>query len=219
MRNQLLFICFLTGLLVAGKVNAQEQDSVEVYRWGIGLDALSLVDKNSYPDYSVFGRYLLNPDAEKSTFLRLRLGYGYEAVLDTASSGISLDHSSSLLRYALALGVQRDLVLKGKSSLYTGGELSFHDFRYERDWDITDHTGYENTYQQRLSLYGLLGYNYKLTGRLNLSLETSVSVHYKKYHLDEDVFYVSGGSIRENWSEIIQSRFNPFHQLLITYNF
>lgn len=144
MKNRPIFAFLLIGLLLAAHATeafAQEQDSLRAFRWGIGLDALSLVDKNVYPDYSVFGRYLLNPDAEKNTFLRFRLGYDYKAILDTASSGISLDHSSRMLRYALALGVQKDLLVRDKSSLYMGGEIAFHNFRYKRDW------GYHPSYR------------------------------------------------------------------------
>lgn len=222
MEKRITFAFLLISVILGAKpitVFAQEQDTLKTNRWAIGLDLLTLVDKHTYPDYSVFARYLLNPDAEKSTFLRFRMGYGYEALLDTASSGISLDHSSGLFRYALALGIQRDLVVNKRSNFYTGSELAFHDSRFKRKWDITHQTGYYNVYQQRLSFYGILGYNYKLNKQLSFSLETSLSVDLKSYVLDEDLFYESGGVRSEHASEIIQLGINPFHHLLIIYNF
>jgi len=96
MKNPINILSVLTlgvWLMALGQIQAQETDPPKLSRWEVGVDLLTLIDKNNFPAYSLFGRYNLTPDAQKSTYLRMRIGYRYETLIDSTvmASWISVD--------------------------------------------------------------------------------------------------------------------------------
>jgi hypothetical protein len=233
-----VFIVWLAGMscIVSSLTFAQQNNSPN--RWEIGVDIRPLFDKNYFVQpsafgggenyfskYSLFGRYLLNPDSDRKSHLRARIGYDFYTYLDTAVRGNTFDHDSHRFAFMALIGYQREFLVKGLSSLYGGVDLSFYgDFR-ETLWDLPNITGFENLQQRIFGFHGVIGYSYQLTGNLRFSLESSVSLSHRYYRYMEDVlFYYDDGSPRSGRnayfsSNQINSFINPFHQILITYNF
>jgi hypothetical protein len=220
-----VFMLWLAGMacLAAGLSHAQQDNSPN--RWEVGVDALSLFDKNTFVPYSIFGRYLLNPEGNKKSHLRARIGYDFHSYLDTAVQGNTFDHDSHRFAFMALLGYQREFSTWERSSLYLGADLSFsRDFR-KTLWDLPNIKGYETLQWRFVGLHGVIGYSYQLTGNLIFSLESSVSISHRYYHFKEDVFFYrddgSGisGRIGNLFSNRIDTSINPFHQILFTYKF
>ena len=211
------------GCMVSASSFAQQNNSPS--RWEVGVDALSLFDKNTFAPYSLFGKYLLNPDGDKKSHLRARIGYDFYTYLDTAVRGNKIDHDSHRFAFMALLGYQREFSVRDRSSLYVGADLSFYrDFR-KTLWDLPNITGFETIQQRIVGLHGVVGYSYQLTQHLVFSLESSVSLSHRYYQYKEDVFfYFDDGSPMSGrnahfFSNRIDSFVNPFHQILITYKF
>jgi hypothetical protein len=194
-------------------------------RWEVGVDASSLVDKNTFAAYSLFGRYLLNPDSDNKSHLRVRIGYDFYTYLDTTVRGNTFDHDSHRFAFMALLGYQREFSTWERSSLYWGADLSFfRDFR-KVNWDLPNIQGFESLTWRFIGLHGLVGYTYHLTEKISFSLESSVSIIHRHYHFLEDVFFFRddgseiSGRIRDHSSNRIDATINPFHQILFTYKF
>lgn len=229
MKNKLL-VPLLLGAVLNGLcitlASAQEEDSVKHLRWELGVDLLPLFEKSDFPDYSLFGRYLLNPGKDKNTFLRIRVGYGLESYLDTANFGASMDHSWNKVGYSLSLGFQRDISLSHRTHIYTGGDLSLISAKDRKEWDDAyGVTGYEVYRTYRSSLHGLLGISYDVGSMISVSIETSLYFSLNNKLQDVDVYrYNSDGELfqRElgrHTDQRVASGFRPFHQLILAYKF
>jgi len=223
--NKFLLIVLMAviGALFSASSHAQQTKSSN--RWEVGVDALSLFDKNTFVPYSLFGRYLLNPESDKKSHLRVRIGYDFYTYLDTAVRGNTFDHDSHRLAFMALLGYQREFSTWERSSLYWGADLSFsRDFR-KVNWDLPNIQGFESLTWRFIGLHGLVGYTYHLTENISFSLESSVSISHRYYHTLEDVFFFrddgSGISGRNgiDSSNRIDTAINPFHQILFTYKF
>lgn len=220
-----VLILWLAGLgsILSNQSLAQQDNSPN--RWEVGVDALSLFDKNTLVPYSIFGRYLLNPDGNMKSHLRVRIGYDFHTYLDTAVRGNTFDHDSHRFAFMALLGYQREFSTWERSSLYLGADLSFsRDFR-KINWDLPNITGFETLQQRIVGLHGVVGYSYQLTGQLVFSLESSISFSHRHYQFKEDVFFYfddgtpRSGRNRHNFSNRIDSFINPFYQILLTYKF
>jgi hypothetical protein len=223
--NKFLLIVLMAVLGALFSASSHAQQTKSSNRWEVGVDALSLFDKNTFVPYSLFGRYLLNPESDKKSHLRVRIGYDFFTYLDTAVRGNTFDHDSHRLAFMALLGYQREFSTWERSSLYWGAELSFSsDFR-KVNWDLPNIQGFESLTWRFIGLHGLVGYTYHLTENISFSLESSVSISHRYYHTLEDVFFFrddgSGISGRNgiDSSNRIDTAINPFHQILFTYKF
>lgn len=114
-------ILVLACLLIPLRIQAQETKSPG--RWEIGVDALSLIDKNEYPPISVF---VLKEIGQNGIALRSRLGYSRSSFQNlTAGPGEYPRPDDKITREIFGLlGVQkeivRDLGIGKNSNLYVG---------------------------------------------------------------------------------------------------
>jgi hypothetical protein len=223
--KKIVFVVWLAGMgcIVSGLSHAQQENSPK--RWEVGVDALSLFDKNTFVPYSMFGRYLLNPDSDKKSHLRVRIGYDFYTYLDTAVRGNTFDHDSHRFAFMALLGYQREFSTWERSSLYWGADLSFSSDSRKVNWDLPNIQGFESLTWRFIGLHGLVGYTYQLTGNLSISLESSISISHRYYQRLVDVFFFrddgSGisGVVGDQSSNRIDTSINPFHQILFTYKF
>lgn len=211
-------------ILLAVQSKAQEQETVPVPRWEVGVDLLSLIDKNSLTPYSIFGRYLLNPTGAKRSHLRARIGFNGFNYLDTANFGAAFEHDSRAFAFSVMAGYQKEITSTDRSSLYFGSDLSFSRESSNKKWDIPGPLGvqgYEDYSHSKIGLHVLAGYSYRLGSRIRISLESSLSVFFRREIFDQDVtFFAFDNRLYEDSSASrIESRINPFHQLLFTYKF
>jgi hypothetical protein len=120
-------ILVLACLLLPLSIQAQETKSPG--RWEIGVDALSLIDKNEYPPISVF---VLKEIGQNGIALRSRLGYSRSSFQNlTAIPGQFPTPDDKITRELFGLlGVQKEIVKNlgiGKSSgLYVGLDIAVH---------------------------------------------------------------------------------------------
>lgn len=212
-------MAILVCLLQSVSIQAQEASNTE--RWELGVDALSLIDKNSLTPYSLFGRYMLNPEGDKKSHLRARIGYAGFSYLDTATHSTPLEHDRSAFAFSIMAGYQKEIRTFARSSLYIGADLSFSQESSQNRWFSSDVQGHEDNRNSNLGLHGLAGYSYNLGSRIKLSLESSLSVFFRNERLDLDIDYVDQDIrlFEDSSGTRIVSRINPFHQLLFTYKF
>ncbi|SMD41898.1 hypothetical protein SAMN00777080_0432 [Aquiflexum balticum DSM 16537] len=116
-----LIMAILVCLLQSVSIQAQEASNSE--RWEVGIDALSLIEKNEYPPISVF---LLRKIGENGISLRSRLGYSRSSFQNlTAIPGQFPTPNDKISREIFGLlGMQKEIVRNlgiGKNSdLYVG---------------------------------------------------------------------------------------------------
>ncbi|UJP66327.1 hypothetical protein [Mongoliitalea daihaiensis] len=214
-------------LILASSEHLCAQDIGRIPRWEIGLDALSLIDKNELPAYSIFGRMVLNPQTTKKTSLRLRLGVEGYTNLDSAFSGnrVGLDYRTN--SFYISTGIQKELLNLGNCSVYVGGDFGFY-----RKANLKDHTGefgwnvigYDNYREINLRFAGILGYTHQLGNNFAISVESSLQTNYSNQKQDTD--YVSAFSedvlivtVENRTITIWRSGFTPFYQVLFSYRF
>jgi hypothetical protein len=211
-------------ILITIQSKAQQTDTIPVPRWEVGVDVLSLFDQNSLVPYSLFGRYLLNPTGDKKSHLRARIGFDGFSYLDTANHPNRLEHDSRAFAFSVMVGYQKEITSTDRSSLYFGSDLSFSRESSNKKWDIPGPLGvqgYEDYSNSKIGLHFLAGYSYSLGSRIRISLESSLSVFFRREIFDQDVtFFAFDNRLYEDSSaNRIDSRINPFHQLLFTYKF
>lgn len=230
--------CFSAGLslifiLLTVQSKAQEKDTIPVPRWEVGVDLLSLFSKNKFPELSIFGRYLLNPGKEKNTHLRFRLGYDAFHYLDSTTLGRkeALEYSS-FSPFVMA-GLQKELVRKDQSSLYGAVDLSYSRQAYDAKFGPIDPDklhfleGFEWEKQTLTALHAVFGFTQRLTPQLSFSLESSLSVSWRRYQFKEETWIFDDGSrpgtpsgrIIDTGSKSVLTSINPFHQVFLTYKF
>jgi opacity protein-like surface antigen len=214
-----LIMAILVCLLQSVSIQAQEASNSE--RWELGVDALSLIDRNSFPPYSLFGRYMLNPEGEKKSHLRARIGYDMYSYLNMVSDGAPLEHDRYAFAFSVMAGYQKEIRSMARSSIYIGSDLSFSRESSKKRWYSSDVQGHEDYSNSKIGLHALAGYSYSLGSRIKISLESSLSILLRNERLDQDINYVEQDIrlFEDSSGTRIVSRINPFHQLLITYKF
>jgi opacity protein-like surface antigen len=214
-----LIMAILVCLLQSVSIQAQEASNTE--RWELGVDALSLIDKNSLTPYSLFGRYMLNPEGDKKSHLRARIGYEGFSYLDTANHGTLLEHDSRAFAFLIMVGYQKEIRSMVRSSFYIGSDLSFSRESSKKRWYSSGVQGHEDYSNSKIGLHALAGYSYSLGSRIKISLESSLSILLRNERLYQDINYVDQDIrlFEDSSGTRIVSRINPFHQLLFTYKF
>ncbi|WP_304516407.1 hypothetical protein [Cecembia rubra] len=220
---------FFLIILILYSIQQQSyaQVSDRIPRWEIGLDALSLIDKNDLPAYSLFGRFMLNPQAPKKTSLRLRLGAEGYAYLDSAFNEDKVGLDYRVNSFFVSAGIQRELLIFDKSSVYFGADLGYlrkvnlKDYTGDFGWNVVGHDYYRET---NLRFAGILGYTHQLGNNFAISVESSLQTIYS--HQKQDTDYVSIFnedniiiSYENSTVKSLQSGITPFYQVLFCYRF
>lgn len=231
-KNYVLIVLMLLAYVAPIEVCAQDQDSLKLPRWEVGVDLLSLVDKNNYPEYSLFGRYRLNPTRDKAVYLRTRIGFSGSVYLDSLTAGNPVDYEERNFSPFIMLGLQKDLLNFGESRVYFATDLSLNLIWYNiqvgpiSPENFQFQEGFESMRETKTSGHFVIGYSYNFGGGLTISIESSVNLLLKKYSFDEEMWFYNnapdvdlGGRIRENSSTKLLTSITPFNQFLLTFNF
>ncbi|GMQ28137.1 hypothetical protein [Algoriphagus confluentis] len=222
---KILKVCLLSFIYFW--ISAPFAFAQEPSRWEVGLDALYLIDQNELPGYSLFGRYLLNPKDEKKTQLRMRIGFERFELLDSAFwyGSDEIDQNTSAF-FALA-GLQRDLKVFSKGTLYTAGDLGFSIAREYLAWGPSRPSareGYARFEESTIRISGILGYTHQLGRNFSLSVESSLQgvrslqitdVNFIELQSVDQFTQILENERVENWDIGIQ----PFYQVLISFRF
>ncbi|RZS98337.1 hypothetical protein [Cecembia calidifontis] len=199
-----------------------QQDSK---RWEVGIDALSLFSKNQLPSYSIFGRYQLNPNAEKESFIRARVGYqiqNFEKKTPDEFYTLVDDKAANTL---FSLGYQKDFVSSAKHSMYYGGDLNFirriqtiSAFYFSEETLMlytTDRTNFS------MNINVLMGFSYKPISQIKVSFESGLFAG--RTYKNEDYLAETQEGDAISWGSVSSNKIDfgvlPFYQILFTINF
>jgi hypothetical protein len=230
-KNYVLIVLMLLAYVAPIEVCAQDQDSLKLPRWEVGVDLLSLVDKNTYPEYSLFGRYRLNPTRDKAVYLRTRIGYTSSVYLDSLTAGNPVDYEERNFSPFIMLGLQKDLLNFGESRVYFATDISYSRKTNTITWGpimperFQFQEGFQNIKENFFGFHLSVGYSHYFGQHIKLSIESSLNLIRRNYFLDEEIRFYEDGSgigagstIRENSSTEILTSVKPLHQILLTFN-
>lgn len=221
-------LIFTTFLIICSFQKGFSQNSEKLSRWEIGVDALSLIDQNELPPYSLFGRLLLNPEGKKQTHLRTRIGFERLNLLDSAFYYGSIGLDYRITSFFASVGIQKEIMAFPKGALYVGGDVGFSravDIKEWTDAGTTGREGFDNFTETKWRLSGILGYTHQLGRNFAISLESSLQGTNTKQNWDKDyINFVAGGPepeivIEQKSIETWETKVQPFYQLLLSYRF
>lgn len=188
-------------------------------RWEVGVDALSLFDKNTLPAYSLFGRFRLNPNGEKESFIRTRIGYQNQYFEMNAPNENRIYETQRSVSLATAIGFQKEIISFSNSSMYLGGDFLVQR-RREDEFVIlfSERTGTWDREFNAVKVMGVVGISTRPTNHLKLSFESSLFGG--KNHFQEDYLGREPNgeinTIGDNSSKRTVFGFQPFYQILVT---
>lgn len=238
------FLLVFLLLISAGISLAQDQDKVP--QWEIGLDALSLVEKNNYPAFSVFASRKMG---EKGYALRSLLGWESSLYSNTGSSPgtYPLLDEKNLHGIFLLGGLEKEileaLTSGGKDHVLVGLDLFYN-------WEKTateelkpfvqDEEGHllYSYYNRSITVKTIgvspfIGYKRYFSKRLSIRLETALSFRKEASDITGEAWTISDFSIFEPFNPPTEGipgkeyggnttyRFQliPFNQFNISFNF
>lgn len=205
----LLFcLCFSTNL------QAQKAKDSLSTRWEAGADLLSLFDKNNVPAASLFFRRNYTDAAGRHRALRFRVGMDVSESTYQGIGAFPPETRNTVLPY---VGIGHEWQMVGKRYRWFYGADISGQYGRESYFVIldTDPTVVENgrTNILRLNLSGFIGFQYDLTSRLAISLESAYIIQHYRSHLTAESgiqnFPPSGFS--DTKITDFKSAFRPFH--------
>ncbi len=216
-------LCLATMLLLlyAGippaKAQSPTPDSLTRYKWEIATDLLWLIDKNTVPRFSVFGRKNITTKDGKHRAWRLRLATDFSKVDSTQinnSTPTDIDQFDGFL----AVGYEWQKVRK-KFTYFYGTDLlfSYLSFKYETN-NIIAQQGFRSKIDDwSLGLVGFFGVKYFISSQLSVSTESSLSILYNSFDRRNSSF--PGGSRNSVDRNELLVRINPLYVLNVSYHF
>lgn len=186
-------IMVLACLLIPLRIQAQETKSPG--RWEIGVDALSLIDKNEYPPLSVF---VLKEIGQNGIALRSRLGYSRSSFQNlTAIPGEFSRPDDKITREIFGLlGVQkeivRDLGIGKNSNLYVGLDLamSFKEDFYKKFYgEFVSFYYDESKYSyKKYTISPFLGISKQIGNHLSVRVEMAILFQRNNFNYSSESF-------------------------------
>lgn len=239
MKKQLM-ASLLAFFLAALSCPAQEVP-IKPQRWEVGVDALSLFNKNHYPAYSIF---VARKVGENGFALRSRVGIegsSFEDLL-TMPPLLLFTRPNNLRKtnFFGSLGLQHKLWFKGNLSyFYTGLDIgiglnqeysqkleymdNFNDYYLERKYTATSYM-----------LSPLFGYSHHLNKNFSLRIEMAANLIVTNHRsrgngwylprFDQSTPFIPPIIENRNTYEIgdyrtIDYRLNPINQIIVSYHF
>jgi len=213
----------LLSLILSFPVLAQQAS--QITRWEFGVDALTLFGKNTLPDYSLFGRFLINPEGKKKAFIRTRMGYESTNRIIDNPLGFIKYQDLKLTNWTVAVGFQKEILSTSSTSFYYGG-----DFTYQKNSE--DDFGLEGIEQENIFSYsglttfsiqrftGFLGFSFKPIKEIKISFESGLFVGNENF--EENTLLLNPSlepvGFYNNSTRRVIAGFQPFYQMLITLN-
>jgi len=231
-----VLVCFLTVL------SCLAQEVPKPQRWELGVDALSLFDKNHYPAYSIFVARKLG---ENGLAFRSRVGIEGSSFENLTTVPFTLPYprpnNNQKIGFFTTLGIQKNLWqnLRSNNHFYTGVDIgyglnqefsqtlesvdNFYELYFERKITLTDYV-----------LSPFLGYSHSLNKNITLRIEMAANFIIKevkvrgngwyipRYDQSEPFFPPIHETISANEygdSRSVSYRLNPLNQIILSYNF
>jgi len=211
---------------------ASGKDSLARYRFEVGTDLLWLIDKNSLPGYCL--QLKINNRSKKHPgAFRFKVGMN----LETKDSSLLVEDPSLYYRtsdetFYFRPGYQLNYMF-GRVKLYWGVDLHFlysshYIDRYSHFELFADNNYYQAFFTYKVSalqygIVGLVGATYYLTPKISVSLESNISMLYKRikseayYHYNEFPNYKNFTEKKDN--NILNIKSLPISTINLTFNF
>ncbi|MCC6414073.1 MAG: hypothetical protein IT270_20660 [Saprospiraceae bacterium] len=198
----------------------------------LGYDLLWLIDKNTYPSTSLFGRYHFDQTEDKGKALRLRLGATFHRPDSTVNDLYYYFDS-----YEYSLYIQPGLEWQRKFGRldwvfgfdvpYAYQFLETH-YKYRYQYQNIDELFIYEVFEKghKIGVSPLTGLRLHLGNRFFLYLETSIDASYLHYRLKEYVQYANTyppsfytDPHQRLYRDDFQVVFNPIKTLMISFSF
>ncbi|RIW18750.1 hypothetical protein D0X99_03450 [Algoriphagus lacus] len=194
-------------------------------RLEVGLDVLSLFDKNSLPAYSLFGRYWINPSGEKPAFLRSRLGYQTTNNTTNTTKEFYTYQEFRKQNLLATIGFQKDIYTTPVTSFYYGADIvhqRLNDLQFLTYGDeVIELAGIETINDNTnisTSISGFVGFSRKFKGNIALSFESALYIRQSSSSYQYSAIFLDGSinNIAQNSSKKFIAGANPFYQIVLT---
>ncbi|UJP66324.1 hypothetical protein [Mongoliitalea daihaiensis] len=197
--------------------------------WEVGIDALSLFSKNQLPSYSVFGRYRINPGADKGSFIRARVGYQIDDFENNSPNGPSVFfQANEAVNTIILLGYQREIISRPRNSMYIGGDFLFSKEKGFRETLLRSDaveggldSGTLDKTVTSINFNSFIGFSYNLFPHLKLSFESGFFLG--KTQMEELYNLTTPRGDRIAYGSVSSEKFEfgvlPFYQVFLTLNF
>lgn len=237
--KKILTISLIAFFLVGLSCRAQE-DPTKPQRWDVGVDALSLFDKNNYPAYSIF---LARKLGESGFALRSRVGIEGSSFENLTTVPFTLPYprpnNNQKIGFFTSLGIQKNLWQNFRSNFYTGVDIGYG-LNQEFSQTLESVDNFNELYFERkitLTNYVLsqfLGYSHSLNKNITLRIEMAANLIIKevkvrgngwyipRYDQSEPFFPPIHETISANEygdSRSFNYKLNPLNQIILSYNF
>lgn len=220
----------LSLLMVFLATSGWSQKKIQPTSFELGFDLLWLIDKNTYPPTSLFGRYHFDQTDDKGKALRLRLGATFHRPDSTVNDLYYYFES-----YEYSLFIQPGLEWQrkfGRLDWVFGFDVPYSYQFSESHYNYLDPTIDELFIYEifekghKISIAPLSGLRLHLGNRFFLYLETSIDASYLHYRLKKYVHYANtyppdfyDDPLQRRYKDDFQIVFNPIKTLMISFSF
>lgn len=221
----LYFSSFL--MLHAQETNSIQPDTTKKLKWEVATDLLWLIDKNTLPKYTVFGRYHYKTKSGKDRAIRVRIGGDYFH---------DVPYFPAIANNSTKVPFQEKIKFVGRVGYEWRKKYEKITLIYGLDASIDLNREFENVYGSgvqgdfegsdgnRILTYQFItfvGFQYHLSSQISLSLETSFNFGYadsKSLYIRRLVNNPNSIGYGANRATFI-SNFNPFQVINLSYHF
>ncbi|MBK7939348.1 MAG: hypothetical protein IPJ82_20695 [Lewinellaceae bacterium] len=224
-KNYTGWVCILWAMAFSSDAIAQAgADTLIRNHWELGVDVLSLFDKNNVPAATIFARYNYRQRLAKGRAWRFRVGVDSEM---RDYSDVTRFFTDTWRGYGPYLSIGHEWQFQFRSESYqwfVGGDISgqyssLHSFTL---LSIADSTVVDTRLRDITTrVSAIAGFKYSMTKHLSVSIESAFNLTYKYMHFDqpESVFGQPPFGISYGTDKKFITDIQPFWTINLTYQF
>jgi hypothetical protein len=176
-----LVLVTLVSSTLYGQAKKEQAKKDTIQNWEVGLDLLWLINKNQLPATSIFARHNFVTKTGKHRALRFRLGVN-NSYYDSSGINGSLPTKSSIIALFARIGYEWQVPINKQFIFFYGADANifFYQNKYERIVPPSPNFLVRNTFTTwELGVVGLIGFKYRATNWLSISIESTLSAIYR----------------------------------------
>ena len=177
-----LVLTTLMGSTLYGQARKEQTDKDTTRNWEVGLDLLWLINKNQLPATRLFSRYNFVTKTGKHRAVRFRLGVN-NSYYDSSQINGLFPNKSDIIAPFVRIGYEWHVPVNKQFMFFYGVDANvfFYQNKFDRIIPATptsfQYSGTFTTWE--VGAVGLLGFKYRPTNWLSLSLESTFSTLYR----------------------------------------
>lgn len=219
-KNYTGWVCILWAMAFSSDAIAQAgADTLIRNHWELGVDVLSLFDKNNVPAATIFARYNYRQRLAKGRAWRFRVGVDTER---REFDAIGKIYKDTWRGYNLYLSIGHEWQFRSeRSSWFVGGDVVGQYYHLKARYLVFPSPDtYEDVRVSEMttSILVITGWQYAITRQIAVSLESALSASYYYRRYNGEAVLPHGGVSWEN-DKIIKTNIRPFWVILLTYKF